>query len=362
MAGKRKKKRASAFARGMVLYVLLFVLVAGLGLNFFYSFLENYEATRPNNVMADTMEKLTDAQIGEMCGDFLASLNEDMTDADAIRAFAVEKVRAADFAKKVAQCTETETVYALKNEDGAFGTVRFTLGDNVFHDLLANWQYAGGSVDFSDQLTQYDITVPSDYTVTVNGYPLDGKYISEERVEYAALKEYASDLELPYMVSYHVDGLMGEPAVTVLDAAGDPVAAERLSEEAYMDNCTPAEKEALNSFVKDYITAYFTYTSNTTGASGINYGRLAAMIVPDSDLINRVALAIGGLGFASYHEDELRGITVHSMMNLGGIYFCDVTYDVATLSSAGITEYPNNTKLLVVENDGRCQALAMVSY
>ncbi len=358
-----KKKRMSGFARGMILYVVLFVMVAALGLLFFYSFIDNYEKTRPNRVMERFIDTLSDEQIERMSAGFISKLNADVCDMDGVKAFIADKAANASFAKSMAECTDTRTVYVLKDEDGAFGKVELTLGENVFFGLLANWQPTAGEIDLSGYLKELDLSVPPEYTVEFNGAVLGEKYIADDSVEYELLEEFYEDFDLPHMVKYHVDGYISDPVVTVRDGAGNTLDEAQLTEEHYLDNCTDEEKAKLDAFIEPYINAYVTYTSGANHLSGVNYHNLIPMVVPDSDLHFRIQQAIGGLGFASSRGDEIKAITVNKYCALGsGLYMCDVTYDVATIGQDGLHEYPNYTKILITESGGTLLAAAMASY
>lgn len=360
---KAKKRRISGFEKGMILYVLMFILVAALGLTFFYNFLENYENTRPNRVIESFVSSLSDEQIGEMASGFVAKLNPEFCDMDSIRSFMADKVANASYAKKMAECTDTRTVYALKDEKNVIGTVELTLGENTFHGLLANWQPTAGELDFSAYLGELDVTVPADYTVEYNGTVLGEDFVSDSSVEYELLKEFYEDFDLPHLVTYHADGFIGDGNVTVRDASGNVLDESQLNEDYFTDNCSDAEKAELDEFIDPYIDAYVTYTSGANHLNGINYHNLVAMVVPESELKFRIEQAIGGLGFASSRGDEIKGITVNKYTNVGGgMYLCDVTYDVATMGQDGLHEYPNNTKILIVNSAGGLLATAMASY
>lgn len=360
---RSKRKRMSGFAKGMILYVVLFVMVAALGLTFFYKFIENYEYTRENRVMERFVASMDDEQIEQMADGFTGKLDTDLCDMDTLRAFMAEKTANASYTKKLAECTDSRTVYVLKNDGNVIGTVELTLGENTFHGLLANWQPTAGELDFSAYLGELDISVPEDYTVELNGTVLDEKYIADDSVEYDLFREFYEDFDLPHMVKYHADGFIGDGKVTVRDASGNEVDGAELSEDHFTDNCSDAEKAALDEFLVPYINAYVTYTSGANHLSGINYHNLVAMVVPESELHFRIEQAIGGLGFASSHGDEIKGITVNRYTNVGGgMYLCDVTYDVATLGQDGLHEYPNYTKILIVNTGSGLLATAMASY
>lgn len=360
---KAKKKRMSGFAKGMILYVILFALVAALGLQFFFRFIENYEYTRENRVMERFVSALDDEQIEAMAAGFTDKLNTELCDADEVRAFMAEKTADATYLKKLSECTDSKTVYVLKTEGNVIGTVELTLGENVFHGLLSNWQPTASELDFSAYINELELDVPADYTVEINGTVLDEKYVADDSVEYGLLEEFYENYDLPHMVKYHADGFIGDGNVTVKDGAGNPVDASLLTEEQYTDNCSDAEKAALDEFLDLYIKAYMTYTSGANHLNMINYKELSALVVPDSELKFRIEQAIGGLGFASSHGDELKNITVNRYMNIGeGRYLCDVTYEVATIGQDGLHEYPNNTKVLIVPGSSGFLAEAMASY
>ena len=53
MAKTKQKNRSSAhsFALGMILYALVFAAISAVGLRFFWSFIDEYEKSRPTTAM-----------------------------------------------------------------------------------------------------------------------------------------------------------------------------------------------------------------------------------------------------------------------------------------------------------------------
>ncbi len=364
MAATEKRKKTSGFAIGLLVYGVVLLVVVAVGLMFFYLFIDAYEQTRPATVAQAYLDSLTADRVIEREPVFFSyTLDNRLQSEGEARAFVQTLLREdLHFARDY---SSQEEGYSYVLESGETPIGRFTLTETGETQLgFACLAVSQESFDLTPYVRQVEITVPTDYKVECNGIDLAWRYVEKSRVPYDLLNEFYDDgYKLPWLVTYQTGKVLGEPELLVTDGEGNPVTGEALSEDAFTDNCSIAEKEEIWEFVYEYITRYVRYLSGTQLVAMAGYSQVASMVVEGSDLQQRLLSAVGGLGFASSKSDEIQSIEINRMMNVGnGYYVCDVTYLVKTLGQADYVTTTNNSKLVMVETDYGLRATSQASY
>ena len=80
MAKTKKNRRSSShsFALGMLLYALIFAAVGAVGLRFFWSYIDEYEKSRPNTAMDQYIQSLDEEHIKSLASGFVATLDRNV--------------------------------------------------------------------------------------------------------------------------------------------------------------------------------------------------------------------------------------------------------------------------------------------
>ena len=230
------------------------------------------------------------------------------------------------------------------------------------------WQFAEDSFDMSFLLGQsVSATAPEGYPVYVNGVQLGSSYVTDQQtIPYAVFEEYYDDFELPSFtkVTYKAGPFLGDFPMEVKDLQGNPyVFDENVDINSFVDNCTEAEIQKLDTFINEFIDRYVVFTGSANKTRYDNYDRLVVYMVPDSMLATRMRDAIEGLHFAQSQGDKIVSITANHLVNIGdGRYLCDVTYLVDTTGREGVVQTTNNVKIIVVETTDGLKAESMTSY
>lgn len=362
MAGKKKH----SFGRGMLIYAVVYLIVAAVGLAVFWNFIDAYEHSRPKNTIDAYVAALTPA---DMCcksleADVQADLNLQSAEERSaiITASVSERVT---YARKGSESTDARQVYVLRSGKQIIGEVVITAQEPDIYGFT-EWEVSEDSFDFSYLMGQpLSVTVPENFTVSVNGHVLDESYITENGVAYPALEEFYEDYELPTMVTYTADAYLGQLEMTVADETGQPVAiTQETDRNAFLDNCTEEEKEQVESFMGDFLESYVIFTGSSNQAASANYQRLRKnFLIPDSELAQRLYTALDGLAYAQSYGDKLETVEIHRVSRIDDThYFCDATYCVSTYGRAGKVQTTNNMKVMLLVTDSGLRVEAMTRY
>lgn len=369
MAERKRNKRSSGlnFALGMVVYALVFALICAVGLRLLWTFMDEYEQSRPNKTMDEYIQSLDDGHIKALAADFVATLDHNVqTEEDSYACILQAMEGKLTYAKKSAESSDTRTVYVLSLDGRKLGTVALTKEEDPAFGF-SPWSVAEEEMDFSWLLSPAaEITVPENWTVYCAGNALDKSYISGEKTPYARLEEfYGEGFDLPYMVTYHVENYLGELKFELKDKDGQTaqIPEGQDLESFFADNCTEQEKAEVKTLSENFIRAYVWFMSNTNHNAYGNYYEAMQYIVPGSELDSRLYQTIEGQYYAHSRGDDIQSITLNSAMNLGGgNYFADLTYVVDTTGQKGVVQTTNNLKLIISRTDDGLKAADIASY
>ena len=368
MAKTKRRKRSSGanFALGMLVYALFFLVIGAVGLRFLWSYMEEYEKSRPNNTMDEYIQSFDEEHIKRVAADFVATLDHRVQTEEESYSYITQALTDGklSYAKKSAESSQDKTVYIISLNGNKLGRVVLTkLSDPVFG--FSPWGVAEEEMDFSWLLSQKEITVPDTWQVSCGGNVLDASYLTGEKTPYSVLEEfYGGEYEMPYMVTYRADNFVGDLSFTLTDASGAAVTLGEEDDEAvFTDNCTGEEKQELKTLTDNFVTTYVCFMSGANGFVSSNYSAVMQYVVPDSDLASRLTETIGGQVYASSRGDEIVSITINRCMALpDSNYFVDVTYVLDTTGQKGVVQTTSNLKLIASQTDGGLKVGAIASY
>lgn len=362
---KRKKQGHKWFLIGMVIYAFVFLAVTAVGLSFFWNFIDAYEQSRPKNTVNTYMEQLTQEDMCVGSRELLSRIDHHIqSEEECFRIIRDSLTEEVTCAKKSSACTETRQVYVLRCGERVIGQFAISTEETDKYGF-AQWSVTEESFDFSHLMGEaVSVTVPQEFTVSANGKVLDSSYITESGIPYALLEEFYDDYLMPTMVTYTVDHFLGTVSLEVKDTQGSLVfIGENTDMDAFLNNCTQAEKEQLETLFTGFLEKYVKFTSSARGTVSRNYKELCAYLVPDGALAQRLWSAADGLQWAQSKGDAIASITIHHCVRLDEErYLCDATYLVNTVGMKGTVQTSNNIKAIFVQTDSGLRVETITSY
>jgi len=366
MSNVQKKKRISRFAIGMMIYAVLFLVIACVGLAFFWDYMEAYEYSRPKVAINAYMQNLTEEHICDLSQELIDQVDHNIQTEDQCRAYIMEAIDGISYAKKSKECTDKRQVFVLRTGAKVIGEFSIVAREDGKYGFTP-WYFEQESFDLETLNlfgSDYQATVPSDHTVTVNGFALTDDYVVDGMVLYEEIEDYYKDYDLPYRVTYSVAPIMGEMNVVITDLEGNEVTFNEDTDwTPYFHNCTEEEAKALDEFTEKYVNLYVTFTGSRRNSRFVNYNRLIAHVVKDTDFAQRLWDAVEGLEFGQTQSYKIVSITPNHQVRLAeGKYLCDFSYEVDITGYNGVVRDYTDAKIIVVQTDSGMKVESMNIY
>ena len=353
------------FVKGMILYALIFLLLAGAGMMLLWNFMDAYEQSRPVNAVKNYMESLTVEIIRDGSRDFLSKLDTNLQSEE--EAFKVISDRISDeftYVKKGKESTSDRHVYLLRDGKQPVGEIAISPTEPGKFGFSV-WSVVEQVYDFSYMVSEpVSLVVPTGFTVKANGTTLSDGYITEKEIPYDALEAFYGDMPLPTMVRYQFDSVLGEVEVEIFNKSGELMEiSEDTDYSVLLDACDSAQTDKLGVFVDGFIEAYVAFTGSANHQASRNFSKLSTYLISGSDLYRRLGTAIDGLQFAQSNGDKIQQIYINQISDVGNErFYCDVTYTVETWGKAGAVETNNNLKLIILNTEDGLKIEAMTRY
>ena len=166
-------------------------------------------------------------------------------------------------------------------------------------------------------------------------------------------------------MTYQAGPFLGQTLeMEVTDGDGAPfVYDESFDKYALIHNCTQAQKEELDAFLDKFLDIYITFAGCANDDRYNNYNKVIALVVPGSQLAQRMANALDGMQFAQSRGDVMDSILVNHYVQLDeNVYLCDVTYKVNTTGREGVVQTTTNTRMVIVRQNGKLLVESMMGY
>lgn len=362
---KKTKILSGKFIAGMVLYAVVFLLLAGVGLYMFWNFIKAYELSRPKNTMQAYMDQLTVEHMCEASDELYASVDRNLQSREQFNQVIRDSVtETISYAKKSSESTADRQVFVLRSGRTPIGQFAIVAGKEDRYGFR-RWEVESDSFDFSYLLGEgVSVTVPSDYQVRFNGAALDESYIVESGIHYSALEEFYDSMDLPTMVTYAVEDILGDGVLEVSDPSGNIVTiTDDMDRNTLLPQCSGEEANNIETFANEFVRLWVSFSGSTNDTKGGNYHRLKNILSSDGALANRLYTALDGLSFGQSNGATILEVPINRIVPLGnGEYICDLTYIVRTVGRQGSVDTSSSIKLLMVTENGALRVKAMERY
>lgn len=291
-----KKKNPHAFGIGMLIYVIIFLLVAMFLMHQLWTFLGEYEASRPQY----TIDGYVSALNNGFYSDMIRQKVEEMQVSEYENAEVISEMLNLDemdgqrytWLKKADTYTDENPSYYIRYGSAAIASVTLSRSGDTEHFNLPIWQ-AGTPVSLIEMAAEpeytLEVTVPEGTAVTINGITVpqaemevcDAPITLDE-----AARTYAKQ---PTAMKVTVPGLYVTPKVQAYDVQGnllsvaedpDPASKQQIYIFEPKDEAVPDQE--LVAHVEEMMRAYINYTANKDEQVWTNLGYLDNFLVPNS--------------------------------------------------------------------------------
>lgn len=353
------------FILGMVIYAVLFLVIAGVGLGLFWKYIEAYELSRPKNTVQAYMDQLTAEQMCIGSDELYGRIDTNLQNREQFDQVIRDSVDGNySYAKKSSESTEDRQVFVVRSGKTPIGEFVISAGKEDKYGFR-RWSVEEYSFDFSHLMGEgVQTTVPLGYSVLVNGVKLDDSYITQTGIRYSALEEFYGSYTLPTMVTYAAHGYLGDVTMEVLDAAGNPaVITSDMDMNSLLPQCSNEETEKVRQFVDAFVELWVKFSGSNNSTKGGNYHRLKKVLSSDGVLAERLYSALDGLTFGQSNGSKILEIPINRIVPLGdGYYICDITYVVRTNGRQGAVDTTSNMKLVLATENGELKLKTMERY
>lgn len=379
MAKMKKKNRWMGFWVFALVLALAFLVLTVVLMNKFSDYLQRMD---DKNVARENArsELAVDAYMAKLDGEYVADRLEDLyAQADGwlqnekeFRAL-VKSELADGIGCKLSFSSADKRTYVLYSkraeEDGRHRQIgEFTIEPNGVPSYgYAPWGVTGEHFDMSYLLTPgFEVMVPADYTVWVNGKVLTPDYQVQTGIPYEALQPASTltpALPLPTKVVYRTNYSLGPVTAEIRDPQDNAVTIDDSTDwNQFLRNCTPEQEADIQAFTEEFMRQYVRFNSTRVNCDE-NCRKVVSYMVPKGQLADRMWKMLDGLHWTDDKEDKFRGIEYNHIVALSdGRFICDVTYTVYVIASIDSAEETTHCQLVLLPVDGELKVESMVNY
>ena len=352
MSGKKKSKWVGFFL-GMVVYALVVLIAASLGLKLLWDYADNYERALPAKKMAAYVSTLNETHVKKIAFDFVASLDKSIqSDTDSFAEIWKCFVGGVQYELIATDSEQGTATYEIRNTQHALGKVTIVKNEDAIGE--ESWTLASEDYDFSFLLSTERFIVPEHWVVYCGERRLGVQYIINPRVEYGFLSSfYGKSFPMPYLAEYEISNYIGDPKIRFFDADGVEQARFTFTDgKAQMKRGSGAILNDITKFTENFIPYYVNCLSNVSHNASMNYYLIQPYVVPGSELDERLKAAIGGQVFAQSRGTRTSDVRIHEVFNLENEYYIvDLSYSVVTYTDKGSTSVDTDMYLVLYRDE-----------
>ena len=357
---EKKKKSGLGYFLGLLIYVLVALAAIAFLMVWLWGFAEEYEDSRPTGTMNAYIQSLNENLWSDQIAQTIAGMpHEFQSDEDCAQVVKEMLNQGISYARTASGGSVDQVNYSLLCGSKIIGKVTLmedsSKADQVRHGMLP-WIVTAEEFDFSGLYSSVEVTVPDNYTVTLNGVELGEEYIVGEPIPFSLLEDYYGSYDqLPVMVTYRADHLFGQMEPVVHDSNGNVFQLDQTrGEEQFLNNCSGEEIERLTDFTERFAERYQYYMAAVGDDPATVYAdRLSGYILKGSDLEFRMKAAQDGLFYAHSNSMRVNETTLNSAVSFGGgVYLCDFSSDYTVWGRNGEEDQENHMRMIVVDVRG----------
>ncbi len=365
-----EKKFHLTFKMGLLIYVVVAIILIGIGMGFFWKFIGDYEDGQPIHTMEKVVKDFEKADITKLINSSkidMVSNPFEVADGEGNK-FLAEKFNSYLNGKKITfvkakKYTDKNPVYVVKADGESIAEVELTSKKRNSSNFKI-WEFE--SLNLADYISKViktsdiKVQVPEGTVITVNGKEVADSYKVGE-ADIPELKEVSPYMENPpKMYTYEIKGFTAEPTVS---ASLNGEALQILKEEnVYTGTFTSSE---------EFVNEMSSYADEVAVAYAKNFINVQKKILPyvlkESDLYTSIKSATTAwypnskIKSYEFTEKEISNFQVYS----DDCFSCDVKYILEIKFVSGYkVDDPTETgdfKFFFVQKEGKWY-LASLTY
>ncbi len=327
---KRKWQRLSLYKKSLILFTFLLVILTTILLTYVYNSMVIYERNLVDNYInyLATSGKLSE------------NVSEDLF---TISSYEKDKAKISDGLNKLfksslktkknsKESTDDIFAYNLYNEDTLIGTVKLKSKDTYKRMAILTineWNVTDIKLFLDKGLYNYEITVPANYTVLVNGKTL-GNDVLTTSGDVPSLERLTEYIEIEKSNTYNVSNLVYKPEIVIKDENNQNVNYEIKDNKIVIakEFKTYTTLEEAKSYLKDDFDVlalaenYSLFLTDDLKGSYHGFDKLMPYLIKDSYMYNMAYTWAHGVDitFVSSHylknpiftNEEVKNITVYN--------------------------------------------------
>lgn len=215
---------------------------------------------------------------------------------------------------------------------------------------LYPWRVDGVQFYLDGLYSSFEITVPEEYTVLLNGHQLTSEQMIETGIPYNTLKEYYEEFDgLPTKVTYRADHIFGRVDYQLLDAHGEPTEIDPARDDSqFIEPVSQELVDRFDSFTPRFARRYLEFCAGTDDMWRL-YLEVQPYVLKDSDLADRLYRMIDSyLGWQHNKNFNFNGATLNSVTALGNNnYVLDISAEAGSQMPAGYVTVHRDMKVYV---------------
>lgn len=360
----RKGGKWLRFVIGMIVYAIIVLILASIGLKMLWDFADNYEKSLPAYKIAEYITSLNENKVKKLSIPFVETLDHNVqSEDDAYAEIWKCFIGGVQYRQSASDNEGNRVSYLILNKDNILGQV--TLQKNEGQTGEKTWSVADEAYDFSFLIRSESFIVPEHWVVMCGQKRLGVQYITDPMIPYPFLEDfYGKSFPMPHLAEYTISNYIGDPHIRFFDADGEEQARFTFTDgKDQMLRSTGKVYEDIKDFTEIFVPLYVDCLSNVNHAPLINYQRIQPYIVPDSEIDQRLKAAIAGQVFAQSQGTDLSDIRIHEVFNLENEYYIvDLSYSVDTYSTHGVSTTDTNMQLAVYRDEDVIRSQMVVLY
>ena len=372
MSRNKRKIGRVVYTALLLIFASMLIAIAVIGLNDWQKYLVAYEKSQPDVVVADYVESLKSTEWKKQVSQAVEKMQHPFQSNEECETIVNQMLGDTIQYRRAtggSQDTYIYNVYCNGNLVGQFqierdksqmnriniGIIEILSHSDTFwfiqdRESLCPWVVTGDSFDISGFTftSSVSVTVPSNYSVQLNGKTVGTEYITERNIKYDILEPYYNEYPgLPTKVKYTINNIFGTLQPVIYDQQGNIFTIDPDKDDSqFMESCSDDEIKALSEFAKAFVDPYarFTGTKNIWG----NYGDLKQYVKDGSDLHKRMDLFIeGGADYMNFYAVTINDVHIDSVYSLGGgFYVINVSYSTTNYAEYKTVNETNTKKII----------------